>query len=195
MEIIVFHGSTRVHGNTEFLAYQAVPKEKGTHIYLRDYTVNSIIDQRHDAKGFDPNTDNHQWLIDQMLAHEIIVFATPIYWYSMSGPMKTFIDRWSQILRDPAYPHFREALSKKKVYLIAVGGDTPTIKGLPLVQQFNYICQFYKMSFEGYVIGKASKPGEILQDKPALKAASLLIKRKHVEQFQRAFLFGNTYIF
>jgi len=94
----------------------------------------------------------------------------------MSSPMKVFIDRWSQVLRDPNYPHFRDELQKKKVYLIAVGGDTPHVKGIPLVQQFNYICQFYNMSFEGYVIGKASKPGQIMNDERALKAASMLIK-------------------
>lgn len=176
MKIIVFHGSTRVNGNTEFLTHQAVSKEKGTHIYLRDYNVLPIIDQRHDESGFDIVEDDLKGLIDQMLSHDIIVFSTPIYWYSMSAPMKIFIDRWSQILRDPAYVHFRGALSKKKAYLIAVGGDTPKIKGLPLVQQFNYICQFYKMPFADYVIGKASKPGEITEDTAALKAAATLIK-------------------
>ncbi|WP_249869422.1 flavodoxin family protein [Oceanobacillus saliphilus] len=176
MKIIVFHGSTRVNGNTEYLTYQAVPKEKGTHIYLRDYNVRPIIDQRHDETGFAVIKDDLKGLIDQMLSHDVIVFSTPIYWYSMSGPMKIFIDRWSQILRDSSYTHFREELSKKKVYLVAVGGDTPTIKGLPLVQQFNYICQFYNMAFGGYVIGKASKPGEIMNDKAALKQAAMLIR-------------------
>jgi len=176
MKIIVFHGSTRVNGNTEYLTYQAVSREEGTHIFLRDFAVQPIVDQRHDEGGFQDVEDDHKQLIDQLLTHDIIVFSTPIYWYSMSGPMKIFIDRWSQILRDPEYTHFRETLRKKKVYLIAVGGDTPKVKGLPLIQQFNYICQFYGMSFEGYVIGKASKPGEIVHDEAAIQEAKMLIK-------------------
>jgi hypothetical protein len=32
------------------------------------------------------------------------------------------------------------------------------------------------MRFAGYVIGKASKPGEIKQDRKALKAASTLLE-------------------
>ncbi|MBT2599549.1 flavodoxin family protein [Oceanobacillus sp. ISL-74] len=175
MSVIVFHGSTREHGNTELLTYRAVPKEVGTHIYLREYQIEPIVDQRHDEEGFDKIEDDHQLLIDQLLQHDTIVFATPIYWYSMSTPMKLFIDRWSQILRHPNYAHFREALSKKDVYAIIVGGDTPQIKGLPLVQQFQYICQFYQMNFKGYVIGKASKPGEITIDHQALQAASHLL--------------------
>ncbi|MFD1851998.1 flavodoxin family protein [Oceanobacillus bengalensis] len=174
MKTVVIHGSTRINGNTEYLTYQAVPKDKGTHIYLRDHNIHPIVDQRHAEEGFDKINDDLKDLIDIILEHDIILFSTPIYWYSMSGPMKIFIDRWSQILRDPEYPHFREELRKKKVYLIAVGGDKPSIKGIPLVQQFNYICQFYDMSFEGYVVGRASKPGQIVHDKRALKQASLL---------------------
>ncbi|WP_156290119.1 flavodoxin family protein [Oceanobacillus salinisoli] len=177
MKVAVIHGSTRVNGNTEYLTYQAVPKEKGTHIYLRDYFIQPIIDERHTENGFREVHDDHKKLINKMMEHDTIVFSTPIYWYSMSGPMKIFIDRWSQILRDEEYPHFREELKKKKVYVIAVGGDNPTIKGLPLIEQFNYICQFYGMSFEGYVIGKASKPGQIINDHKALKAASVLLEQ------------------
>jgi len=176
MKIVVIHGSTRDNGNTEYLTYKAVAKEGGTHIYLRNHLIQPITDYRHTEEGFPPAEDDHEKLIDQMLEHDVIVFSTPIYWYSMSGIMKTFIDRFSQILRTPGYSHFREELKKKKVYLIAVGGDNPHIKGLPLVQQMNYICQFYGMTFAGYVIGKASKPGEIIHDTNALQAASFLLE-------------------
>lgn len=175
MSIVVIHGSSRKNGNTQYLTYHAVPKEKGTHIYLQDHNIQPIIDERHATEGFHEVNDDHKDLIDQMLEHDIIVFATPIYWYAMSGPMKIFIDRWSQIMRDPDYTHFREEMKGKKVYVIAVGGDNPHIKGLPLMQQFQYICQFYGMTLEGYVIGKASKPGDIKNDKKALKAASTLL--------------------
>lgn len=176
MRIVVIHGSTRPNGNTEYLTYQAVPKETGTHIYLRNYQLQPIIDYRHTEQGFPPCEDDHEKLITTMLDHDIILFSTPIYWYSMSGIMKNFIDRFSQILRTPAYSHFRDEMKNKKVYVIAVGGDRPHIKGLPLIQQMNYICQFYDMTFAGYVIGKASKPGEIKQDKKALRAAASLLE-------------------
>lgn len=176
MKTVVIHGSTRENGNTEYLTYQAISKEAGTHIYLRHHHIEPITDYRHTAEGFPPATDDHEKIIDQVLAHDTIVFSTPIYWYSMSGIMKIFIDRFSQILRTPEYAHFREELKNKTVYLIAVGGDTPQLKGLPLIQQMNYICQFYGMTFAGYVIGKASKPGEIRNDTKALKAASLLLE-------------------
>lgn len=175
MKIAVFHGSTREKGNTEYLAYQAVPKDKATHLYLRDYDIQPITDLRHSPEGFSDIQDDHLQLVDQMLEHDIIVFATPIYWYGMAGPLKVFIDRWSQVMRDTNYAHFREELGKKKAYFILVGGDQPTVKGLPLIQQLTYICQFYGTKVGGYVIGEARKPGAIVEDHRALEAASTLI--------------------
>ncbi|MDX1771355.1 MAG: flavodoxin family protein, partial [Planococcaceae bacterium] len=56
--------------------------------------------------------------------------------------------------------------------VIAVGGDNPRLKGLPLIQQFNYIFEFMGISFEGYVLGKASRPGDILVDQVAFATAT-----------------------
>nr|WP_268476320.1 beta-L-arabinofuranosidase domain-containing protein [Bacillus atrophaeus] len=62
-------------------------------------------------------------------------------------------------------------------YVITVGGDEPTRKGLPLIQQFEYIFDFIGISFGGYVLGEGNRPGDILHDQHALSAASQLLKR------------------
>ena len=90
--------------------------------------------------------------------------------------MKNFIDRWSQTLRDPKYPDFKSKMASKKAYVIAVGGDDPYIKGLPLIQQFQYIFDFMGIEFVGYILGNGNKPGEVLQDEAALFAATQLRK-------------------
>jgi multimeric flavodoxin WrbA len=95
----------------------------------------------------------------------------------MSGTMKNFIDRWSQTLRDPKFPDFKTNMSSKQAYVIAVGGDDPYLKGLPLIQQFQYIFDFMGISFKGYVLGKGNKPGDIYQDKQAIFAAEQLLKK------------------
>ena len=94
----------------------------------------------------------------------------------MTGPMKNFIDRWSQTLRDSNYPHFKENMSSKKAYVIAVGGDMPYIKGLPMIQQFQHIFDFMGTSFEGYILGEGNKPGDIVRDLKAMSAAECLRK-------------------
>jgi multimeric flavodoxin WrbA len=105
--------------------------------------------------------------VEQVLAHDVLVFATPLYWYGMSGPMKLFVDRWSQSLRDKRYD-FKAALRQKRAFVVITGGDNPRIKGLPLVHQFAYIFDFVGMDFAGHVIGEGNKPGDVLLDQRAL---------------------------
>lgn len=67
--------------------------------------------------------DDVSFVISGMLAHHTIVFATFVYWYAMSGLMKTLFDRLSDILsdRDPARRGRR--LAGRDVWLLATGTD------------------------------------------------------------------------
>lgn len=172
MSIAVIYGGTRKNSNSEILTEHAIQGIKTEKIFLRDYNIEEIIDMRHTEQGFQDRQDDYNAIIDRILPHNILLFSTPIYWYSMSGTMKNFIDRWSQSLRDPKYPDFKEKMAAKKAFVLAVGGDDPAIKGLPLIQQFQYIFNFMKMEFSGYILGRGNKPEDILLDKEALFSAA-----------------------
>lgn len=174
MTIAVIYGGTRPNGNTEYLASKAIDGLYTEKIFLRDYKILPIEDYRHSPGGFPPVEDDYDRVMDRILPHETLVFVTPIYWYSMTGTMKNFIDRWSQAMRDPRYPEFRKQLADKTAFVIAAGGDHPYIKGLPMIQQFQYIFDFFGTNFAGYVIGKASRPGEMPNDTAAMTAAEQL---------------------
>ncbi|WP_028782284.1 flavodoxin family protein [Thalassobacillus devorans] len=182
MKVGVIYGSTRENGNTELLTEEVVKNlPEVVRIDLKRYRYQDIIDQRHDENGFSPVDDEYNQIIDQIIDCEVLIFATPIYWYGMSSVMKRFIDRWSQTVRDEKYPDFKEQMSKKQAYIVAVGGDEPRVKGLPLVQQFRYICEFIGLNYKGYLLGEGGKPKEILNDKAALEDAQKLgelIKRR-----------------
>ena len=174
MTIAVIYGGSRPNGNTETLTKKAIQGLVVEEIYLRDYSIEPIIDKRHTVEGFSEINDGYNSIIDRILPHDILIFSTPIYWYSMTGTMKNFIDRWSQTLRDSKYPNFKNQMSQKIAYVIAVGGDEPYMKGLPLIQQFQHIFDFIGTTFGGYIIGEGNKPGEINQDTKALFAANQL---------------------
>lgn len=182
MSILIIYGSSRANGNTESLTKLATHNIITEELYLSDYQIEPIIDQRHESDGFSSVTDDYQQVIKKVLAHDIIIFATPIYWYGMTGQMKNFIDRWSQMMRDKNTPHFQKIMEQKSAYVIAVGGDMPYQKGLPLIQQFQYIFNFIGMKFNDYIIGEANAPGEIIKDLKALFAAEQL--RKHFAEIQ-----------
>jgi multimeric flavodoxin WrbA len=174
MTIAVIYGGTRPNGNNEVLTDHSIQGIEVEKIYLRDYNIQPIDDMRHAPEGFQEKNDDYNAIIDRILPHDILIFSTPIYWYSMSGTMKNFIDRWSQTLRDAKYPDFKKQMAAKKAFVIAVGGDNPGIKGLPMIQQFQHIFDFMGMDFAGYIIGEGNKPGDILHDQKALFAATQL---------------------
>lgn len=170
---MVLQGSTREDGNTEQLTRLVLEGVTHEEILLRDKKILPIHDQRHTEGGFDPVDDDYEAVIHEVLKHEILLFATPVYWYSVSGTMKNFIDRWSQSLRDTRYD-FKDLMAKKEAYAIVVGGDNPRIKAMPLIQQLKYTFDFVGMPLEGYIIGKASKPGELANDERTLREADWL---------------------
>ncbi|MEK5389237.1 flavodoxin family protein [Margalitia sp. FSL K6-0131] len=172
MSIAVIYGGTRPNSNTEMLTEHVIQDLETERIFLKDYHIKPIIDMRHSTEGFQDRKDDYNSIIDRILPHDILIFSTPIYWYSMSGIMKNFIDRWSQTLRDENYPNFKAKMALKKAFVVGVGGDDPLIKGLPMIQQFKFIFNFMGINFAGYVIGNGNKPDDILQDKNALFTAS-----------------------
>lgn len=175
MKVLILYGSARDEGNTELLTERMVDGLECTRFYLRKLSIEPIVDKRHDPEGFSPVGDDHDRLIEALLAHDVVIFATPLYWYGMSGAMKDFIDRWSHSLRDARLP-FKQMIREKKAYVVMTGGPDGRLKGLPLIQQFHHIFQFVGMEFAGYLIGTGGKPGQVLEDERALLEAGWLNK-------------------
>lgn len=174
MKIAVIYGGTRPNGNTETLTELVIKGLAVNRIFLKDYRILPIEDFRHSEGGFPDVDDEYNTVIKQIIDHDILIFATPVYWYSMSGIMKNFIDRWSQTLRDSSFPDFKKQMAAKQAYVVAVGGDAPYIKGLPMIEQFQFIFSFMGTAFAGYILGDGNKPGEVLKDKVAIAAAKEL---------------------
>ncbi|MFZ0369251.1 MAG: flavodoxin family protein [Halobacillus sp.] len=106
MNIVVLYGGTRDGGNTELLTETVIGDLSVDKIFLKDYQMNHIVDQRHEEKGFDQVEDDYDQIVSKVMDADVLIFATPIYWYGMSSLMKTFVDRWSQTARDNNFPNF-----------------------------------------------------------------------------------------
>lgn len=79
-----------------------------------------------------------------MLDADNIIFATPVYWYAMSGRLKTFFDRLTDLL----YTHksIGKGLKAKKTYLIACGSDPELPEGFEV--PFRRTSDYFEMSFQ-----------------------------------------------
>jgi len=168
VKIAVLYASSRKGGNSERLAKALVEGLDADSIFLTDYRIEPIIDYRHTEPGPYPE-DDYRKLLDRVLKQDLLIFATPIYWYGMPGRLKLFIDRWSQSLRENR-KDFLERMAGKRAYVLAVGDDDPHVKGRALIEQFRHIFDFVGIQFAGHVIGRGNRPGDIEQDTEALSA-------------------------
>lgn len=61
--------------------------------------------------------DDFRDVITDMLDHDLIILASPVYWYTVSGQMKVFLDRWTDILM--FYKEIRPKFKMKYFALIS----------------------------------------------------------------------------
>ncbi|MCK7460221.1 flavodoxin family protein [Idiomarina aminovorans] len=92
MKIAVILGSSRSDGNTRYLADEFVEQTNAAFFNLADYDI-SAYDYKHENKG-----DDFLLLIRELIEFDHLVFSSPVYWYSMSALLKTFFDRFSDLL-------------------------------------------------------------------------------------------------
>jgi len=116
-KILVVSASPRKGGNSDLLCDQFMhgAKEAGHQaekIFLKDKKINYCTGC---GTCFDTQKDDMAEVLDKMIAADVIVMATPVYFYTMNGQMKTFIDR--------TCPRYTE-ISEKDMYFIMTAAVT-----------------------------------------------------------------------
>lgn len=169
--ITVLFGGSRDYGNTAALVKEALKGHDYEWINLTKLKFNPVRDVRHQHETILDYNDDYQEVIDKVLQSDEVIFASPVYWYSVSATLKSFIDHWSETLQDPRYVDFKEKMAEINFRLIIVGGDSPRIKALPCVQQIEYSLQYLGANLQDYLIGYAERPGDIRDDNYAMREA------------------------
>lgn len=122
-KIVILAGSPRKGGNSEMLCDQFMrgATEAGNQvekICLRDKTINycTACDACQGNGGRCVQKDDMAEILDKMISADVLVMATPVYFYTMNAQMKTLIDR--------TYARYT-AVSNKEMYFImtAAVGD------------------------------------------------------------------------
>jgi multimeric flavodoxin WrbA len=68
-------------------------------------------------------TINLHLSVQNMIEADLVILATPVYWYAMSGPMKDFVDRFSNLMSGP-HKELGEALYGKRLKVFSTGHDS-----------------------------------------------------------------------
>lgn len=168
-------GSTRLDGNTELLAHRAAEQlpvgVEQEWIRLLDHPLPEFTDLRHDSDHVRPPSDTTTGrLLDATLAATDIVIASPLYWYSVSGPTKRYLDYWSGWLRTPGID-FKATLAGRTLWGVTVLAAREPDVAAPLIGTLNNSAAYMKMRFGGVLLGCGSAQGDVLKDAEALARA------------------------
>ncbi|QTE21448.1 flavodoxin family protein [Polaribacter cellanae] len=93
MKKVIITGSSRNDGDTKTLTNKLIKKSNWDLIDLNDYNFGYYHYEHKNEK------DDYLKLMRKIIEkYDTLIFATPVYWYSMSGIMKVFFDRITDLL-------------------------------------------------------------------------------------------------
>ena len=93
MKKVMIVGSSRNDGDTSKLTNELIKETCWDLINLNDYDF-SYYDYKHENRN-----DDYLTLMRKVIDnYDTLIFVTPVYWYSMSGIMKVFFDRITDLL-------------------------------------------------------------------------------------------------
>lgn len=154
---VVVLGSSRSFGNTRQVidAFGSIEKDIDI-IDLNNYDIGYFDYEFKNAN------DDFFPLMEKVLAYDTIVFATPIYWYTMSAQLKTFFDRISDLLKGENKPVGRK-FRGKAMAVISCGSDDTIFDGfiMPFKESADYLGMHYKGHAHTWVAENSVIPKEV----------------------------------
>ncbi|TQJ89275.1 flavodoxin family protein [Streptomyces sp. SLBN-31] len=168
-------GSSRADGNTELLtrkaAEQLSPDVEQQWISLAEHPLPDFVDQRHDSDHVRPPAGSSAaLLLDATLAATDLVIASPLYWYSVSGLTKRYLDHWSGWLRTPGID-FKATMAGRTLWGVTALAHQQAEVADPLAGTLNNSAAYMGMRFGGVLLGNGSGRGDVLNDTDALTRA------------------------
>ncbi len=181
MRVLGLFGSPRRGGNTELLLEEALKgaETEGAEvdrIYLPDYTITPCKECHGcDQTGNCVILDDMQKIYPKLLEADVIILASPIFFYGVTAWAKALIDRsqalWARkyLLKDPS---LGKEGKKRKGFLISVGATKgqKVFEGAILTSK--YFFDVLNAEYVGELLFKGVEAkGDILKHQEALHQA------------------------
>ncbi len=175
-KVLIISTTPRKGGNSDILAeeFGRGAREAGHQvekICLYDKTINfckgCLACQKTQRCVIHDDADN---IAQKMLTAEVIVFATPIYYYEMCGQMKTMLDR--------SNPLYNADYAFRDIYLLAAAAEEePSAIDGALQGLEGWIACFEQAHLAGSVFGGGAQAVGSIAGNPALNEAYELGKQ------------------
>ena len=135
---VIIQGSSRSNGDTGKIVNYISEKYGIAVIDLNTKTIG-----QYDYEYKNANDDFIDVMTRVIQNYDTIIFATPVYWYTMSGIMKAFFDRISDIIR--VEKDLGRQLRGKNMAMISTSNSNDLVKGfnMPFVESANYLGMNY----------------------------------------------------
>lgn len=151
MKVLALMGSPRKGGNTALLLERYLDGLKQTN---KDADINKVCLNDMDIHGCNACDaceniqrgqcvirDDMQKLYPLFMEADMVIYATPVYWWSVTAQMKAFMDRCYALGKVKG-----SFEGKKAALLMTYGGELPN-KGPELVREtFEEICEYKEMN-------------------------------------------------
>ena len=172
MNILIISGSPRKGGNTELLA-EAFAKGAAEHhhveiVSVRDYKVNPCVgcNACFKTNGICAQKDGMVIIYEKMNQADMLVIASPVYFYGISAQLKAVIDRFHNPIRD--------SFHIKKMALLLVGAATLPELFDAILTEYNLCLKFFNIEDAGKVLVRGVKDKGDIKTTDALNEAYML---------------------
>lgn len=183
--VLVLSSTPRREGNSRRLAEAALEGAAAAghetiFVHLADHITGFLRDCRQ-CRGPDGTCaidDRHrQIFLDLYVPADAVIYASPIWWYGISGLLKAFLDRMFCYLSE-SYPGFDEvigAVQDKRVGVVLSAEESNLSARLGIASQFGELCRYLDHMMVGIVVGIGNSRSEVLKDPldPAASAREL----------------------
>jgi len=136
-DILILFGSARADGVTMEAVHKVFPNRQ---LQLADLSTLDISPYDYQHRNDD---DDFLAVVRRMVAARAVLFATPVYWYTMSSPMKTFFDRFTDLL--DLHPELLDELRGTLCYLLVSGAEQAMPEGFEI--PFRRSCEYLGMDY------------------------------------------------
>lgn len=177
MKVLGLMGSARRDGNTNDLLDVALKgaAEAGAEtekLVLADYRIHQIADCKVcRQRGRCINDDDLPFVIEKLLDADVHIWASPVYWYTVSGLVKVLLDRFSCFLYWHPEVRFEERMRGKGAAIIAVQEEQEAERAQHLLGCLKWSFEFLGQHFLGYVLGPGGSRGTALKDEQVVQKA------------------------
>lgn len=150
MNVLIFTGSPRKNGNSSILAseFQRGAEEARHKVTVFEGAfkkVHPCIACDHCMSSGDcVFDDDYKAIAKDLIAADVIVFASPVYYFAMTAQIKACIDRF--------YAYNTPIAGKKKAYLLLTFADTNDQVAMPSVANYKAILNYRHWTDAGQIL-------------------------------------------